>query len=88
MAGPPDLIDEPQVFRQIGDPQVLPKLAEQTAALQGRKGAMLLAFSAREGKELARTKLDSPPVFDGMAAANGRLYISTMDGQLLCLAEK
>ena len=53
-------------------PQVLPKLAEQTAALQGGKGAMLLAFSASEGEELARADLESPPVFDGMAAADSR----------------
>jgi len=88
VAGPPDLIYEPQIFRQIGDPQIMPKLAEQTAALKSRKGAMLLAFSAGEGRELARTDLESPPVFDGMAAANGRIYISTVDGEVLCLGRK
>jgi len=34
---------------------------------------------------LAEYKLDSPPVFDGMTAANERLYISTRDGRLLCM---
>jgi outer membrane protein assembly factor BamB len=88
IAGPADLIDEPQIFRQIGSPQIRPKLAEQTAALEGKKGAMLLAFSAAEGQELARTNLESPPVFDGMAAANGNIYISTVDGKIICMGEE
>jgi hypothetical protein len=32
--------------------------------------------------------LSSPPVFDGMAAAGGRLYLSLMDGSILCLARR
>jgi outer membrane protein assembly factor BamB len=86
LAGPADLINEPQVFRQIGNPQIMPKLAEQTASLEGKKGAMLLAFSADKGKEIARIDLDSPPVFDGMSAADSRIYISTIDGKVVCLA--
>jgi len=88
LAGPGDLIDEPQIFRQIGSPQNIPKLAEQTASLEGTKGATLLAFSATEGKELARINLDSPPIFDGMAAANGGIYISTVDGKVVCMTGK
>jgi hypothetical protein len=30
--------------------------------------------------------LDAPPVFDGMAAANGRLYVVTTDGKVACFA--
>jgi hypothetical protein len=26
------------------------------------------------------------PVFDGMAAANGNLYVATTDGRVLCFA--
>jgi outer membrane protein assembly factor BamB len=51
-------------------------------------GSMLLAFSASDGAELARYPLHSPPVFDGMAAANGRLYLSLENGRLLCMAGK
>ena len=47
---------------------------------------MLMAVSASDGAELARYELDSPPVFDGMAAANGRLYLSLENGRLLCMA--
>ena len=83
-AGPPDLIDEEQVFRRIEDPEVRRSLAEQAASLAGSKGAVLLAFSASDGQELASYELDSPPVFDGMAAAGGRLYLATTGGEVLC----
>jgi len=84
IAGPPDLIDEPEAFRRINDPQVQRDLAEQEAALDGRKGTLLMAFSAADGTELARYELERPPVFDGMAAASGRLYMATAGGEVLC----
>jgi len=49
-------------------------------------GAILMAISAADGSELARYKLDCTPVFDGMAAADGRLYLSLSDGRVLCMA--
>jgi len=48
--------------------------------------ALLMAISATDGTELARYRLDSAPVFDGMAVANGRLYLSLENGQVLCMA--
>jgi outer membrane protein assembly factor BamB len=53
-----------------------------------KQGSALMAFSASDGRELAQYRLDSCPVFDGMAAAYGRLYISMKDGSLLCMTEK
>ncbi len=50
--------------------------------------ALLVAVSASDGTESARYALDCPPVFDGMAAAYGRLFISMMDGSLLCMARQ
>jgi len=50
--------------------------------------SLLLAISASDGTELARYRLDSAPIFDGMAAAFGRLYISMMDGSLLCMGRE
>ncbi len=68
VAGPPDVLDP-------DDP---------LAAYQGRKGARLLAVSAAEGKKLSELKLKSEPVFDGLIAAGGRLYLSTRDGRVEC----
>jgi len=52
------------------------------------QGSLLMAISASDGRELAQYQLDSCPVFDGMAAAYGRIHISMEDGSLLCLAQK
>ena len=46
---------------------------------------MLLAVSADDGQEVARFDLAGPPVFDGMIAANEKLYLATVDGSILCL---
>jgi hypothetical protein len=49
--------------------------------------SLLLAISIADGSELARHTIQGLPVFDGMAACNGRLYLSLDDGQLLCLED-
>lgn len=84
LAGPPDLIDEEQTFKRIDDPAVRPGLEAQAASLAGKKGALLMAVSAADGEEIGRWSLSSPPVFDGMAVAGGRLYMTTMDGRVRC----
>ncbi|NIP25660.1 MAG: PQQ-binding-like beta-propeller repeat protein [Phycisphaerae bacterium] len=48
--------------------------------------ALLIAFSASDGSELAKYQLDSSPIFDGMAAADGRLYLSLENGHVFCMA--
>ncbi len=55
------------------------------AAGAGKEGALLLAFSAADGSELGEVPLEAPPVFDGMAAAGGRLYLSLENGRIACL---
>ncbi|MHC4435409.1 MAG: hypothetical protein ACYTBS_26565, partial [Planctomycetota bacterium] len=52
------------------------------------RGAALLALSASDGTELGQCSLDSTPVFDGVAAAYGRLYVSMKNGSLLCLEKQ
>ena len=86
VAGPPDLVDEDEAFKKINAPETQAKLVEQVDALEGKQGAILWAVSTDDGERLAECRLDAPPVFDGMAAAAGRLYISTTDGRILCLA--
>lgn len=55
------------------------------AALQGEGGALLLAVSPEDGTVLAEMSLPSMPVWDGMAAAGGNLYLSLMSGDVVCL---
>ena len=88
--GPPDLVDEEESFRLlVGKAKTIQdKLAKQDAALKGSQGAVLLAVSANDGKTLARTTVDALPTWDGLVAARGRLYLSTTDGRVMCLAPK
>jgi hypothetical protein len=71
----------------IAGPPDVPADQDPLGALRGRKGAVLKAFSTDEGKELAELKLASPPVFDGLIAANGKLFMSTTAGEVICLGE-
>ena len=84
-AGPPDVEDEEEAAKTLGDPKTQKQLAEQSAAFQGRRGALLLAVSPADGRKLAAYRLDFVPRFDGMIAAGGRIYLTTMDGKVLCL---
>lgn len=77
IAGPEDPVSEiPQAPAQ-SDPLA--------AALESTRGGRLLAVAAADGKTLADKQLASPPVFDGMAAAGGCLYLSTKQGHVVCL---
>jgi outer membrane protein assembly factor BamB len=66
-----------------GSPDVLDP-DDPHAAWEGRKGGVLAAFATTDGKELARYDLPAPPVWDGLAAAGGRLYVATTNGKILC----
>lgn len=52
----------------------------------GNEGG-LIEFSAADGKVVARTPLDAP-VWDGMAAAHGRLFVATQKGDVVCLGKE
>ncbi|NQT53319.1 hypothetical protein HQ576_14775, partial [bacterium] len=53
-------------------------------AFEGREHGVLLVASAADGRTRATHKLAAPPVWDGMAVARGRLYLSTVDGKVVC----
>jgi hypothetical protein len=72
LAGPPDLF-------QAADP---------LAAMEGRSGGKLLVLSTADGELLAEYALDSPPVFDGLAVADGKLYLPIVGGgTIVCSAD-
>ena len=73
LAGPPDVF-----VTKEGDP----------AAFEEAKGGWLWAVSAADGKKLSEIKLDVPPVFDGMVAAGGRLFLAAQDGRVLCFDKR
>jgi outer membrane protein assembly factor BamB len=57
-------------------------------ALEADEGGLLCAFSPEDGNKLAEYEIESQPVFDGMAAANGRLYLATNDGKISCFGKQ
>ena len=66
-----------------GPPDVVPA-DDPLAAFEGRRGGLLWAVSANSGEKLLEIPLHAPPVFDGLIAAAGRLYLSTTDGRVQC----
>jgi outer membrane protein assembly factor BamB len=69
-AGPPELKNDPAAGR---------------AAWLGKKGGVVAAYDTSGGKPMGIMPLESPPVFDGMAAAYGKVFVAQMDGSVLCL---
>jgi arylsulfatase A-like enzyme/outer membrane protein assembly factor BamB len=61
---------------------------EALASFEGKKGVYLRIVRAADGKNLSECELPDMPVFDGMAAANGRLYLATRRGQVICLSSQ
>jgi outer membrane protein assembly factor BamB len=85
VAGPEDMENEEQAVKMLDDPATKKKLAEQSAAFEGRRGALLLAVSKADGRQLTAYKLESLPAFDSMIAARGWLYLTTTDGKVIGL---
>jgi hypothetical protein len=69
VAGPPDVVDP----------------RDPLAAFEGRKGGVVHVVDATSGKTLQELALSSPPVFNGIAAARGRLILTCEDGTIVCL---
>jgi len=88
VAGPPDVVDQEETITRISAAATKARLAAQRDAYAGEMGGVLVALSARDGEKRAAYKIDSVPIFDGMAAANGRLFLSTTDGGVMCLGSE
>jgi len=65
-----------------GPPDILKK-DDELAAFQGRAGAKLLTVNPDDGKIVNELDLKSPPVFDGLIAAQGHLYMCTRSGDVI-----
>jgi len=52
------------------------------------KGGLLRMISIADGKIMIEKKLKSPPSYDGMAVAYGCLFVSTLDGRVICFGKK
>ena len=57
------------------------------SAYKGELGGIMRAVSKKDGSTLADYNLDSPIRWDGLAAADGKLFMSMEDGNVMCWKE-
>ena len=55
--------------------------------LKGRRGSKTWAVNTKTGEQSTGLELTSPPVWDGITVAQGRVYVSLLDGRLQCLGK-
>ncbi len=88
VAGPEDVLDEELAMKLHWEADVTTAIESQDAALLGKRGALLWVVSAKDGERTDDIKLDVPPVWDGMAVADGRLFLGAMNGVVHCFESK
>jgi hypothetical protein len=66
-----------------GPPDAIP-LDDPLGPYEGRKGAKLNVVEVATGQDSASFDLPYPPVFNGIAVADGRLYLVGTDGEVRC----
>jgi outer membrane protein assembly factor BamB len=62
--------------------------ADLYAARSGQRAGQLWGFSRETGQKVAELELPSGPVFDGLAAADERLFVSLKNGKVVCLEKE
>jgi len=70
-----------------GEPMHFPSdhaVEKYEAAYAGKLGGVVWAASTRDGSKRAAWKLPAPPAWDGMAAADGALFICLANGAVQC----
>ena len=88
IAGPRDVVDEKKMWGRSNETGFQAKMREQAECLKGKRGGVMQVFSKTDGKKLAQYTLDALPVFDGLIAAEGRLYMVTAGGSIICFKGK
>ena len=90
IVGPPDIIDEESTFQKLTekDAEVQQLLSAQDDALEGKSGGKLLAVNTETGEIEHTVELDTLPSWDGLAGANGQLFLTTLDGKVMCFGKQ
>jgi hypothetical protein len=90
IAGPRDMIDEEETFKRLSerDTEVQNLLSVQDDALEGKISGLLLCVDCETSKIECEIDLGTLPAWDGLAGANGSLFLSTLDGRVCCYGEK
>jgi hypothetical protein len=85
VGGMPRLADHEAAYEHPDDEEAWEALAADADAWRGQRGGLLVLVDPETGEESYRLPLSAPPVWDGMAAAYGALYLSLTDGAVTCL---
>jgi hypothetical protein len=78
VAGPPDLRKKSEGLLAYENED------EALASFRGEKGVWLRVINSKDGKKLSDQALNAMPVFDGLSAAQGRIYLALKNGQVQC----
>jgi len=54
----------------------------------GKDGGVLSSYATADGRKRGELGFGDVPIFDGLAAADGRLYVSTQNGKVLCFGAR
>lgn len=89
----PERFDEKKLadffyFNRTDDADLPDYVEDALDSYEGRKGARLAVTDKTNGRVVFELALDSAPVFDGMIAADKKLFISMVDGFVVCLEGK
>jgi outer membrane protein assembly factor BamB len=84
IAGPRDVADEKALWGRSNEKVFQTAMAAQAQWLEGAKGGVMQVFDKKTGKKLKEYKLDSLPTFDGLIASEGKLYMITNKGGIVC----
>jgi outer membrane protein assembly factor BamB len=82
LAGVPDLGNKTP---PKSEPLAFENPKEALKAFKGERGAFLQLASSVDGALIpGRIELDAPPVFDGLSMADGKIFVSLENGEILC----
>ncbi len=84
VAGPRDVAEEKALWGLSNEETFHEKMNEQAEWLKGKHGSFIQVLSKNDGNKLATYDLDCMPAFDGLSAGDGKLYMTTMDGSIIC----
>lgn len=85
ISGPEEILKQARDSKNLHLVDTKKLAVEQDEAFHGKRGAMLLEVDRRNGAILGGYELPTNPVFDGMASAYGKMFVSMSDGSVLCL---
>ena len=83
---PRDLYDEEKAVAAFRTNDGI--FSTQQEHMEGKHGSLLKVINKHDGKEISSVELPYMPTWDGMITANGKVYMTTSDGHVVCFEVK